>query len=110
MTPKELAYLEAFDLALRKAISTGKDVNLPRIQPEEVLAQCLLSLTKETSDEDLEDLLHFAVDSYQFAGVAIPCDEIDVDQVSVLLPVSVEAETSRAVLQSSPGFGPLRRR
>lgn len=36
-----------------------------------------------TTDEDLEDLFYFVVDSFQFAGVQIALDEIDVDQAVV---------------------------
>lgn len=35
----------------------------------------------DASDDDIEDWLHFVIDSLQFAGGRIACDEIDLDQV-----------------------------
>ena len=52
-----------------------------QIKLDNSIMECFHYLDKACSEDDLEDLLHFAVDSYQFCGVHIACDEIDIDQV-----------------------------
>ena len=49
---------------------------------EEIL-EAFFALDKAATNEDLEDLFYFVVDSFQFAGVQIALDEIDVDQAVV---------------------------
>jgi separase len=81
-TKSRMQFLAQLEAILQKAILTTKDNRVTRFETNPQILETFLSLQKSASDEDLEDLLHFVVDSYQFAGVHVACDEIDVDQVS----------------------------
>jgi separase len=51
-----------------------------------MLLRAFQMLPTQADDDDLEDWLHYVVDSLQFSGVRVACDEIDVDQVSFRPP------------------------
>lgn len=68
---------------LRKSILTTRENKNAKIDFNDQILRAFLALDKLTTDEDLEDLFYFVVDSFQFAGVQIALDEIDVDQAVV---------------------------
>jgi separase len=45
--------------------------------------ECFSSLSPKCQDEELEDLVYFVLDLYQFHGVPVAISEVDVDQVVV---------------------------
>ena len=78
------------DQVLRKAILTTRDNKTVQVQLDAHVMECFLALTKATTDDDLEDLFHFVLDTYQFCGVHIAPDEIDVDQAVVDLRAALD--------------------
>ncbi|KZV89225.1 hypothetical protein EXIGLDRAFT_771939 [Exidia glandulosa HHB12029] len=54
------------------------------------LVECFLTLDPTCRDEELEDLVYFMLDLYQFNGVSVAAHDIDVDTVVVDLRVVLE--------------------
>lgn len=73
--------LHKLEIFIRTTILTTRDSRSLYIAVDNVLAEALLRLPNDASDDELEDFFHFLVDSIQFAGIHVACDEIDVDHV-----------------------------
>lgn len=54
------------------------------------LVECFLTLEPTCRDEEIEDLVYFMLDLYQFNGVSVAAHEIDVDAVVIDLRVLLE--------------------
>lgn len=65
----------------RGCFSTAK--RSPRVKLDDAVFECFAGLPSTCTDEDLEDLLHFVMDVYQFNGVPVAIDEVDLDEVSM---------------------------
>ena len=61
-----------------------------RLRLDEHVLRSLAALDPASREEDLEDLFYFLMESSQFAGVPVACDETDVDQVVVDLRAALE--------------------
>ena len=46
------------------------------------LLECFASLSSKCKDEELEDLIYFILDLYQYNGLEFSLSDIDIDQVS----------------------------
>jgi separase len=46
------------------------------------LVDCFATLSSKCKDEEIEDLVYFILDIYQFHGVPVALAELDIDQVS----------------------------
>ncbi len=57
--------------------------------------ECFSTLSPQCQDEELEDLVYFMLDLYQFHGVSVAIAEIDVTQVVVDLRSALEEHASR---------------
>lgn len=54
------------------------------------VVECLSTLSPQCRQEELEDIVYFVLDLYQFHGIHIPLSEIDVDQIAVELRTVLE--------------------
>ncbi|SJK98717.1 uncharacterized protein ARMOST_01986 [Armillaria ostoyae] len=83
----------------QKAIGHRKiasDYQTPnRVTLDDTLMECFSTLSPQCQDEELEDLVYFMLDLYQFHGVSVAIAEIDVTQVVVDLRSALEEHTSR---------------
>ncbi|KAF9233396.1 peptidase family C50-domain-containing protein [Melanogaster broomeanus] len=60
-----------------------RDKKRSRLHLDDALLACFSSLSPKCRDEELEDLVYFILDLYQFHGVPVAISEVDVDQVTV---------------------------
>ena len=59
------------------------------------LVECIASLSPKCRDEELEDLIYFILDLYQFHGFHVALSEIDIDQVAVELRTALEEHAAK---------------
>ena len=59
------------------------------------LLECFSRLSPKCRDEELEDLVYFILDLYQFHGVQVAIAEVDVDHVVVDLRTALEEHAAR---------------
>jgi separase len=78
------AFRTTLERILRRATLRPQDRETIRIRLEESIVECFSGLPPTCPNEDVEDLLHFAMETFQFSGVPVTCDEVDVDQVRVV--------------------------
>ncbi|EMD38775.1 hypothetical protein CERSUDRAFT_92811 [Gelatoporia subvermispora B] len=72
-----------------------------RVKLDDALLDCISALNVSCRDEELEDLVYFILDLYQFHGVPIATAEVDIDHVVVDMRTALEEHTAR--LKASPG-------
>lgn len=72
---------QQLEVVLRKAILSAIGSRATSVDLDSTALSCFHALDKTCSNDDLEDLLLYVIDSYQFCGIQIPSDEIDIDQV-----------------------------
>jgi separase len=65
-----------------------KQLNAVRL--DDSLLECFISLSPKCRTEELEDVVYFVLDMYQFSGVSIAIAEVDIDQVTVDLRTALE--------------------
>ncbi|KAJ7632765.1 cysteine peptidase C50 [Roridomyces roridus] len=69
---------------------------IPRnVALDDVLLECFSTLSPKCRDEELEDLVFFILDLYQFHGVPVAIAEVDIDQVVVDLRGVLEEHHAR---------------
>jgi separase len=85
-----------------KAKPTGTHKRLPsesqipsKVALDDVLLECFSTLSPKCRDEELEDLVFFILDLYQFHGVPVAIAEVDIDQVVVDLRGVLEEHHAR---------------
>ncbi|KAL0578391.1 separin protein [Marasmius crinis-equi] len=66
-----------------------------RVTLDDALLECFSTLSPQCKDEELEDLVYFILDLYQFHGVQVAIAEIDIDQVVVDLRSVLEEHAAR---------------
>ncbi|PWN41315.1 hypothetical protein IE81DRAFT_303858 [Ceraceosorus guamensis] len=88
----ELASLRtAWDGIFRRAcFGASGSKRAARVQVPEAILDCLSALPPACTDEELEDLLHFVIDSFQFSSVPVAVDEVDFDHTVVQLRGALE--------------------
>lgn len=69
---------------------------------DDTLLECFASLSPKCRDEELEDLVYFVLDLYQFHGVHVVLSEIDMDQVTVELRTALEEHASKGRNRVTP--------
>ncbi|KIJ59919.1 hypothetical protein HYDPIDRAFT_32659 [Hydnomerulius pinastri MD-312] len=67
-----------------------QDKKKSKLRLDDALLTCFSSLSPKCRDEELEDLVYFVLDLYQFHGVPVAISEVDVDQVTVDLRTALE--------------------
>lgn len=80
---------------IQKTIHYSHTQKAANLQLDSALVEMFYSLPNEADDDDLEDWLHFIVDSLQFAGVRVAYDEIDLDQVGFRWHLRLRGELTR---------------
>ncbi|KAJ7510027.1 cysteine peptidase C50 [Mycena galericulata] len=85
-----------------KAKPAGSHKRLPsesqipsKVALDDVLLECFSTLSPKCRDEELEDLVFFILDLYQFHGVPVAIAEVDIDQVVVDLRGVLEEHHGR---------------
>ncbi|KAJ7709735.1 peptidase family C50-domain-containing protein [Mycena rosella] len=85
-----------------KAKPAGTHKRLPsetqipsKVALDDVLLECFSTLSPKCRDEELEDLVFFILDLYQFHGVPVAIAEVDIDQVVVDLRGVLEEHHAR---------------
>ncbi|KAH9026737.1 peptidase family C50-domain-containing protein [Lactarius pseudohatsudake] len=66
-----------------------------RMHLDDSLLECFSRLSPKCKDEELEDLVYFILDLYQFHGVQVAIAEVDVDHVVVDLRTALEEHAAR---------------
>lgn len=72
---------------------------------DDALLECFSTLSPKCRDEELEDLVYFILDLYQFHGVPVATAEVDVTQVVVDLRGVLEDHAQRTQQKSTPRLG-----
>ena len=87
----------------RALISVDKK-QLNAAQLDDSLLECFISLSPKCQSEELEDLVYFVLDLYQFSGVSIAIAEVDIDQVTIDLRTVLEelAASSQVLIKPIP--------
>ena len=62
---------------------------------DDAMIECFSTLSPKCRDEELEDLVYFILDLYQFHGVPVAIAEVDIDQVVVDLRVVLEEHSAK---------------
>ncbi|KAJ3998053.1 cysteine peptidase C50 [Lentinula boryana] len=66
-----------------------------RVTLDDALIECFSTLSPDCRDEELEDLVYFILDLYQFHGVPVAIAEIDIDQVVVDLRTVIQEHAEK---------------
>ena len=77
---------------------------LNAVKLDDSLLECFISLSPKCRSEELEDLVYFVLDLYQFSGVSIAIAEVDIDQVTIDLRTALEelAASSQGLIKLIP--------
>jgi len=70
--------------------SLPRDKKRKKLRLDDALVACFSNLSPKCRDEELEDVVYFILDLYQFHGVPIAISEVDMDQVTVDLRTALE--------------------
>ncbi|KZS96281.1 hypothetical protein SISNIDRAFT_438021 [Sistotremastrum niveocremeum HHB9708] len=77
------------ETVVEPALQPDKKIKtLPRLDDD--LLECISTLSPQCRDEELEDLVYFILDLYQFHGIPVALHEVDVDQMVVDLRSALE--------------------
>ncbi|KXN84922.1 Separin [Leucoagaricus sp. SymC.cos] len=79
----------------RKTSSQHLPQSFNQVRLDDSLLRCFSTLSPKCRDEELEDLIYFILDLYQFHGVAIPISEVDITQMVVDLRTILEEHTMK---------------
>ena len=71
-----------------------------RIGLDDGLLECFSHLPPTCRDEELEDLIYFILDLYQFHGIPVAISEVDMDQIVVELRNALEEHSMRLKARS----------
>jgi len=67
----------------KKASLHHTSQSFSQVRLDDALLKCISTLSPKCRDEELEDLIYFILDLYQFHDVALPISEVDVTQIVV---------------------------
>ncbi|KAH7913084.1 peptidase family C50-domain-containing protein [Hygrophoropsis aurantiaca] len=73
-----------------------------KLRLDDSILECFSSLSPKCRDEELEDLVYFILDLYQFHGVPVVISEVDVDQVTIDLRSALEEHASKRKVLATP--------
>ncbi|KAF9445711.1 hypothetical protein P691DRAFT_734529 [Macrolepiota fuliginosa MF-IS2] len=79
----------------RKTSSQHQPQNFDQVRLDDALLRRFSMLSPKCQDEELEDLVYFILDLYQFHGVAIPISEVDITQIVVDMRTTLEEHSTR---------------
>ncbi|WWD01675.1 hypothetical protein V866_008621 [Kwoniella sp. B9012] len=69
-----------------------------KVELDDALLQCFMNLSSKCKDEEVEDLVYFILDVYQFHGVPVALSELDIDQIAIDVKGALEKIESRIAL------------
>lgn len=72
------------------------------VRLDDALLECFVSLSPKSRDEELEDLVYFILDLYQFHGVPIATAEVDIDQVVIDFRTVLEEHSAKYSSRMAP--------
>ena len=72
-----------------------------RLGLDDGLLECFSHLPPSCRDEELEDLVYFILDLYQFHGIPVAISEVDMDQVVVELRNALEEHAVRVTARAA---------
>jgi separase len=78
----------------KKSISQPPSPN--HVMLDDAMVECFSTLSPKCRDEELEDLVYFMLDLYQFHGVPVAIAEVDIDQVVVDLRTVLEEHSTKS--------------
>ena len=92
MSPARLALFrgkieKVFNLALFGSAHDTKKSS--KVYMNDSLLECFATLSSKSRPEEIEDLTYFILDIYQFHGVPVALEELDLDLVSRAMPIWV---------------------
>jgi separase len=104
--PKELLsnFRARLEGVFQRALISMDKKQLNALRLDDSLLECFISLSPKCRSEELEDLVYFVLDSYQFSGVSLAIAEVDVDQVTIDLRTVLEelAASSQGLIKAIP--------
>ncbi|KAH9478241.1 Separin [Psilocybe cubensis] len=92
--------------AHRKTASQTPNISATDFTLDDTMINCFSTLSPKCRDEELEDLIYFVLDLYQFHGVPVAIAEVDIDQLVVDLRTVLEDHSSKKNRQNKPGRSP----
>jgi separase len=84
-----------FDKVFQRGLRSQEKRQKTRIRLDDALLECFSTLSPKCRGEELEDLVYFILDLYQFHGLAVAIAEVDVDQVAVDLRIALEEHAAK---------------
>ena len=66
------------------------------VRLDNALVECFASLSPTSRDEELEDVIYFILDIYQFHGIPVASAEVDIDQAVIDLRSTLEDYTAKS--------------
>ncbi|EGO04017.1 hypothetical protein SERLA73DRAFT_84238 [Serpula lacrymans var. lacrymans S7.3] len=90
------------DRVFKRSLPAQDRKQKSKVTLDDNLLECFSTLSPKCRDEELEDLVYFILDLYQFHGIPIAISEVDVDQVTVDLRTALEEHAARAKARVVP--------
>ena len=88
--------------------SVSQTPSASQVMLDDAMIECFSTLSPKCRDEELEDLVYFILDLYQFHGVPVAIAEVDIDQVLLdLRAVLEEHSMKRAKEKNAKGSAEL---
>ena len=84
------------DKVFQRSLQSQERKQKTKIRLDDNLLGCFSTLSPKCRDEEIEDLVYFILDLYQFHGVPVAIAEVDVDQVVVDLRTALEEHAVKA--------------
>lgn len=75
--------------------SVSQTPSAKQVMLDDAMIECFSTLSPKCRDEELEDLVYFILDLYQFHGVPVAIAEVDIDQVVVDLRAVLEEYSTK---------------
>ena len=95
--PDILADLRArLNKIFKRSLHSQERKQKTKIRLDENILRCFSTLSPKCRDEELEDMVYFILDLYQFHGIPVAISEVDVDQVVVDLRTALEEYAVKA--------------
>lgn len=85
--------------AHKKGVSQTENPVTSQITFSDALLECFSTLSSKCRDEELEDLVYFMLDLYQFYGASVAIAEVDIFQVTLELRAVLEDHVQRLARQ-----------
>ncbi|KDR77139.1 hypothetical protein GALMADRAFT_66375 [Galerina marginata CBS 339.88] len=84
----------------KKSTSQGQTTSPSHFTLDDTIMECFSTLSSKCRDEELEDLIYFILDLYQFHGVPVAIAEVDIDQVVVDIRTLLEEYAAKTFKQN----------